>query len=203
MTDRKTSHPVPTLSRRTLAHGAAWAVPVVTVASAAPAIAASRVGMTHVTSYNWYSNNAPWCAANRDGLSIDTTSTGTGATFTDSRTTMVFTNVYCYFWFARNDLTFTAGTGNSGCWTAPAYDGTSAVNTAGVTMYRYRTNYTCPITAVNGTTTLQAYNFHTQCFNVNDATWDPMRWVRRQAYATVNGTWPLSVERDWYQIPLP
>ena len=183
-------------SRRTLVKGAAWSVPVVAVAGAAPAVAASpAIIHRHITTWRWYSNSAPWCQ-NRDGLEINTTE-GTSVSFTDTRSWTTITDVYVYFWFRESNIVWTAAQGNSGCWTVPTYDGSSQT-VGGRTYYRYRSNYTCPITPTHmGTTTLQPYRWQSQCFDESDFAY--MRWARRQAYATVNGT-PQPTDTGYFQI---
>lgn len=184
-------------SRRTLVKGAAWSVPVVAVAGAAPAMAASpEIIHSHITTWRWYSNGAPWCGRNRDGLEINTTE-GTQVRFTDTRSWTTITNVYADFWFRKSDITWSAATGNSGCWTAPSADGTSeTVN--GRTYYRYRSSYTCPITPVHmGTTVLQPYRWQSPCYDESD--FEYMRWARRQAFATVNGVLQPT-DTNYFQI---
>lgn len=169
-------------SRRTVAKGAAWSAPVIVMGSNAPAMAASPpVVFSHITTWRWYSNSFPYCGGSeRDGLEINTTE-GTQVRIADTRTWTTITNVRAYFWFRKSDITWTPETGNSGCWTVPSYDGMSSAG-----YYRYVSNYTCTITPVTGTTVLQKYRWRSQCFNEGDFSY--MRNVRRQAYATVNGT---------------
>lgn len=170
-------------SRRTVARGAAWSTPAVIVAGAAPAAAASPpVVFTHRSSWHWYSNNFPYCSRG-DGLTLSTTSNATGASFTSTKTTTSITEVSATFYFARNDITWTAITGDSGCWTTPTATGATSGG-----LYAYLTTYTCPITPVNGTTTLQGYAWRTQCYNLADSTWAQAKSTRRVARATVNGT---------------
>lgn len=179
--------------------GAAWAAPALVVATAAPAIAASApILFAHRTRFQWYSNNAPWCTSGRDGIEIGTTTATTGVTFTGTTGTTKISTVYAYFWFTRSDIAFVSATGNSGCWTKPTADGTTATS-GGRTYYRYLTTYTCPIAAAAGLTTLQPYRWQSQCYNVADTTWANAQWARRQAYATVNGT-VQSTDTGYFQI---
>lgn len=189
MTDVKSGH----TSRRTVAKGAAWSVPVIVMGNNAPAMAASPpVVFSHITTWRWYSNNFPFCGGStRDGLEINTTE-GTQVKITDTRPWTTITNVYADFWFRKNDITWTGAPGNSGCWSAPTYDGTAAGG-----YYRYRSNYTCTITPVTGTTVLQSYRWRTPCYDESD--FEYMRNVRRQAYATVNGT-VQSTDTGYFQI---
>lgn len=169
-------------TRRSVAAGTAWAVPSILVAAAAPAAAASpRIVMSHITRFQWFNNSADWCQSGRDGLRFNTTATGTGTTFTNTRTTTSITNVYAIFWWARTDIVWSADTGNSGCWSVPTLISTTAVDG----LYPYRSNYTCAITPVNGTTRLQPYAWRSQCYDQSD--WSRERYVRRQAFGTVNG----------------
>ena len=175
------------LDRRDVLAGAAWSAPVILVGASAPAVAASPpVVMRHITQFQWYSNNAPYCSAGYDGFRFNSTASGTGVTFSPSTTATTISDVYAYFWFTRLDFGWSPDTGNSGCWTVPVFDGTTAVN-GGRTYYRYVTRYTCPITVVSGTTTLQPYAWRSVCLNVGDTAWDNARYIRKQAFATVNG----------------
>lgn len=185
-------------SRRTLVKGAAWSVPVVAVAGAAPAMAASPdIIHSHITQWRWYSNGAPWCSGNGDGLEINTTDASAFVRFTDTRSWTTITDVYAYFWFRKPDMTWTSATGNSGCWTAPSYDETTD-SANGRTYYRYRSDYICPITPAHmGTTVLQPYRWQSPCYYEGD--WEYMRWARRQAFATVNGV-PQPTDTSYFRI---
>lgn len=194
-TDRDDSRTraVRNVSRRTVARGAAWLAPTVAIGATAPAFAASQVAtlMTHRTSFLYYpggaGGSAPWCVAGQQGYEFNTSDTGAGVTFAPSITATTITNVYAYFWFPRNDLVWTRVVAANTCWSIPLLSAGVTDSNAGITYYRYATNYTCAITAVNGTTTLQAYRWQTQCFT-NATNWDRMRTRRRQAFSTVNGT---------------
>lgn len=193
-----------TVNRRTLVKGAAWSVPAIVVAGAAPAVAASpEIVFSHITLWRWYSNSAPWCEAGRDGLEINTTenTSTTGVKFTNTRSWTTITGVTATFWFARDGITWTDATGDSGCWTNPVRSGSSVNPGGGVpTMYPYVSTYTCPITPVHeGTTVLQPYRWQSQCFNEDSTLWETARWVRRQAFATVNGG-SRSTDTGWFQI---
>lgn len=111
-------------------------------------------------------------------------------TFTNTRRWTTITNVHAVFWSIRSAIVWSRYTGDSGCWTIPTRAAANNVTKVegGRTYYAYRTNYTCAITPTHmGTTTLQPYNFVSQCYNLDDATWELARWVDRDAYATVNG----------------
>lgn len=181
------------ISRRTLAKGAAWATPVAVTAAAAPALAASpAITWSHTTTWRWYLNSAPWCTTARDGLEINTAESGSGFTIANTSTSTSITNVSATFWFTRNDITWTRASGDSGCWSVPSLTGQSATlqGSDGVTRtyYAYLTTYTCTVTAVNGTTTLSAYRFRSQCYNVSDSDWAGAQWARRITAITIDGT---------------
>lgn len=171
-------------SRRSVARGAAWLAPAVVVGAPAPLLAASPSPVLQSSSeWHWYSNSAPYCGANRDGVTVETVAAGFVRVSSTTAATTI-SGVYLYFWFAKPAMTLTAGPGAGGCWTTPFADGTSVVS-GGVTYYRYRSDYGCPVTAVTGTTTLGTYSWRTPCFD--EVNFAPMQTARRQVFATVNG----------------
>lgn len=190
-------------SRRTLVKGAAWSVPVVAIAGAAPAVAASAaVQCTHTTTWRWYWKKTPWCGGKKNkksGLEINTTEFSTGVRFSDTLSTTAITDVYADFWFTRSDLAWSAAPGNSGCWTTPVLTGgTTSWN--GMTLYAYRSTFTCPVSPVHqGTTVLPAYRWQSQCYDATEKEWERARWARRTAYATVNGV-PQPLDSGFFAI---
>lgn len=183
--DSAASGPGTATDRRTLVKGAAWSVPALATVAAAPAVAASLpIAFRHVTTWR-IAQRAAWCT-DSGGLEINTTEGG-GVTFTNTRAGTTITGVTATFWFARGDLVWSAASGNSGCWTAPAATGASKTE-GGRTYYAYLSTYSCAVSAIEGTTTLLPYRWQTQCLDLDDtAVYDANRWVDRDAFATVNG----------------
>lgn len=143
-----------TVSRRTVVKGAAWAAPVVAMASAAPAFAASQ--NTSIQGYVQIGGNC-------SGLTINGTGSGYGLFIGNTTTSTTIANPYIIFFLSAPSLTWTTSSGNSG-WTAPVYIGHST-SIGGRTMYGYKTDLTTPVTARAGTTTLPDLNFRTTSGN--------------------------------------
>lgn len=125
------------LSRRTLAKGAAWATPVITLAATAPATAASpQPGLQ-----GWV-NLATQCTGSwsrTQSLTIDGRGTypDRGLWVFNTTPSTNITNASITFYFASSSLIWSAAAGNSG-WSTPVVD-SSAPNQQGYTAYT--TNY--------------------------------------------------------------
>lgn len=157
-----------------VAQGTMWAVPAVAVAASAPALALSAqpvLNANNSVTWNETANgdvtgdylfrvySAPDGNVNPPNL---VSSCGPEVTDADSSTTVK--NVSMTFWLPVSDLTFTndtSGAQTSG-WTVLSRD-TSAddgsKDTDGNPLYAYSTEYTGPISAVNGTICLGVQNF--------------------------------------------
>lgn len=154
------------LSRRTLAKGAAWAVPAVLLAGAAPAYAASPV-ITSVRQIYTYRGNPSGCVPMT--LSTQQNSSGTGDAnyfigWQNTTTSTKLTNISIMFWYAEPNITWISGTQapSPACWTVPTRVSTATIVDAGVTLYGYQSTYTCAVTAVNGTTYLADFDWQTK-----------------------------------------
>lgn len=134
-------------SRRTITRGAAWSVPAVMTAAAAPASAVSPTGV-ELTRYTQYYAQTSGCA-NGYKLHWDGTQPGVnGVTIKNSRSTPVtVSNLSIVFLVSVNNLALKADSGYTG-WSSPTATGaTQTIN--GIRYYQYRSAYT-------GTTTVPA-----------------------------------------------
>lgn len=171
MPESKTSSAV---SRRTLVQGAAWAVPAVAFAGAAPAYAASPAVTPAFRLYAYRSATNGWCATMR--LSTERDGNGTAGDgnvylcWDNTTTANTFTNVSVTYWIAEPNITWAAYTGSS-CWTVPTSTGAKRTQN-GVTLYAYKSTLTCAVTAANGRTCLPEFDWYTpNCVDQISATW--------------------------------
>lgn len=139
-----------TPSRRTLVRGAAWSVPVVAVATAAPAMAATLRMDPGIN--GWVLNTASPSGCNHS-LTVDSNRPGTGpdgAPFGlyiyDTNDDDVITNATMTYWIegTHTGVTWSTLTGHSPCWSYQGSVGTE-VKPDGITYTGYRWNYTCAI----------------------------------------------------------
>lgn len=180
--------PADPISRRTLAAGAAWSVPAVLVGTAAPAVAASvRARLIHQPQVQWYGDSAPWCTGTGQGIELSATEPGEQVTVLGATHDDPISDASITFWMQRQDMTFTAGPGGNGCWSAPARTG-QAQQVRGVTLYGYTSTYTCAITPQDYQTRLQPYDWRSQCYDLDEEEWYQAANMAHQAQATVGGT---------------
>lgn len=159
MTDQRVQQPVdarPGVSRRSLAAGAAWAVPAVAMAAAAPAQAASLVKYPGIN--GWVNNTTRGGSVQGTQcdytLEVDSTPNGTGpdgAPFGlyvyDVEAANTFSNAKLTYWIIgaqATGATWTTLGGHSACWGTPT-KGTASVQPDGLTYTPYTWTYTCPI----------------------------------------------------------
>lgn len=124
------------VTRRTLAKAAAWATPVLTLAAAAPAVAASNTP----PGLQGYVYVAKQCVPRSTLLSIDGSgsypSRGLWVYNTTSSTTVTNASITFYYPSDLGTLSWSAGTSNSG-WSVPTVDST-AQTISGFTAYTTR-----------------------------------------------------------------
>jgi hypothetical protein len=139
------------VSRRTVVKGAAWAAPVVAMASAAPAFAASPPDNTSINGVVGISARCKWL---QDGISvdIDSRSSSYGLFVNNTTTSTTISNAYIIFYLSMPNLSWSAADGNDG-WTAPVSTGATKV-VGSQTLYGYKTTYTKSITASRNRTAL-------------------------------------------------
>lgn len=171
-----------TVTRRNFARNAAWAVPAVSVAASAPAMAASPLpGNVALSRFSNYTAPPSGCANNGYELVIDGTAQGSsGVTIKNSNTgPATVTGLYSVFLVSKNTMTFTANSGYTK-WSTPTATGvTQSIN--GVTYYQYRSNYSDAVTVpANGTSYVQ-YAFTSSC------TTGTTGITGGQAFGTVSG----------------
>lgn len=162
------------MSRRSLAKGAAWAVPSLTVAAAAPAMAASPIPVlvaNNTVTYGLLPNGSSsgdtqyrvyTSPNNRNDPPNSVSSCGPEITGATNNTTV--TNVSMIYWLPQSNLTFannTSGAATSG-WSllarATSLDG-SRTDTSGRKVYAYSTTFSGPLVVNNGTICLGIQNF--------------------------------------------
>lgn len=146
-----------TTTRRTFTRGAAWSVPVVATAAAAPAMAQSPTGV-ELTRFTQYYAQTSGCTSGYK-LHWDGTQAGVnGVTIKNTRTTAVtVSNLSIVFLVSVNNLALTADT-NYKLWSNPTATGASSVIN-GVTYYQYRSNYTGTVSVAAKSTSYVAYSF--------------------------------------------
>lgn len=138
------------VSRRTVVKGAAWAAPVVAMASAAPAFAASPPDNTSINGVVGISGEC----RSQGGISvdIDSRSRSYGLFVNNTTTSTTISDAYIIFYLSVPGLSWSTAYENDG-WTAPVSTGmTKVVGTR--TLYGYKTTYTKSITASRNRTAL-------------------------------------------------
>lgn len=149
------------VDRRTVARGLAWSTPVVAVAMAAPAVAASGV----VANTFLYSGRSGDWGCDRWYASTYRTQATTPSSqvyiqWSNTTTSMSFTNVAITYWYSSPSITWTTWTGHNACWSMLTRDTSQAnIIQSGVTLYAYKSTYTCAITAASPTTRLPSFSF--------------------------------------------
>lgn len=154
------------VNRRAVARGAAWTVPALTVAAAAPAIASSPTPVPPTLTIPIYasSSNLGGTTSQYTFQSVATAGSQTpGSSFcisnTTAKTTLSTAKVTLYVPIGKG-VTFTTGSGGSACWSALAYDASSGTQTYnGCTFYAYTTTYTCAIVGASPSTCLPEFVF--------------------------------------------
>lgn len=147
------------VSRRTVARGVAWAAPVMVVAGAAPAIAASLSKDPGIN--GWVLNSSREINNCRYTLRVDSTPTNGGATpdgapyglyVYDTLPTDVLTQVRIVYWIIGNQsASWSANAQHSSCWGSPVR-GTPSVKSDGQIYTPYTFTYGCAIDATATTT---------------------------------------------------
>lgn len=169
----------PATPRRAVVRGAAWSVPAVAVAAAAPAIASSPVAQAPERAL-WARRDDPGNGCNTYSVSTYRTTTTTNSTavyirWANTTTQTRISDVSVTFYFPFSNMTWEERSpGNHTCWTLLERDTTKpdrAHPTTGRTLYAYTTPYTCPITTVNGTTLLPDLDFRTAACYQSTSTW--------------------------------
>ncbi|MDO4919091.1 hypothetical protein [Kocuria sp.] len=155
------------INRRTLAKGAVWSVPVVAMASAAPAVAASAA--PELRPSGRFSYNQGWGSTQTDNSTaykvFSTASGGTtpasGFCILNTNTSMSISNAAVTYYFPLSNLTFSTegGPGANG-WSLMTRDTTKSTKSYnGVTYYPYTSRYTAAVTARTSTTCFPVYGF--------------------------------------------
>ena len=150
MTTRSDTPDSTGISRRTLAKGAAWAVPAVLLAAPAPAFATS---LRKDPGINGWVRNTPQSLGNCSyNLTVRSNLPGTGndgAPFGlylyDAQPTDTITEAKLTYWIIGNQqATVTAQSGHSSCWSS-AVRGAPQAKRDGLTYTPYTFTYNCPI----------------------------------------------------------
>lgn len=138
------------VNRRTLAKGMAWAAPVVALASAAPATAASYRIDPGIN--GWVLNSPTSLGSCKYTLEVDSTLSGNGPDgapyglyLYNVQSTAVISNAVLTYWIIGNQTaTWVKNSGHSRCW-SNAVRGTPATKADGLVYTPYVFTYTCPI----------------------------------------------------------
>ena len=155
------------INRRRLATGALWSVPVVAVASAAPATAASpspelKAAGRGTWNLAWYTERVDNYRSFKLFSTTPGSSTpGPGFCVANTKTFMQISDASVTYYLPYYDLTFSAqnGPGFNG-WSRLSRDSTkSSKFYQNITYYAYTSVYSGGITARNGTTCFPAFGF--------------------------------------------
>ena len=149
MTERSRS-----LDRRTIAKGAAWAVPAVTIAAAAPSLAASVPVRKDPGVNGWVANTARSSGSCRWTLEVDSTATGAtpdgapyGLYLYDITPESTVADVALIYWIiGEQSATWATLRGHSTCWSGPTR-GKAQRKSDGLLYTPYTWKYNCPILA--------------------------------------------------------
>lgn len=175
------------VSRRNLTKGAAWAVPAVTVAAAAPAMAASPVPKlvaNNTVTYNElpngskaFDNQYRVYTSPNDVNNPPNSVASCGHEVTGANAGTTVTNVSMTYWLPQDDLTFvnnSSGAATSG-WSplvrTSSMDG-SHYDRSGKRLYAYVTTYSGPLTVNAGTICLGVQNFISTNSNSTPSSYD-------------------------------
>lgn len=190
--------PQPDVPRRTVVSAAAWALPPIAVATAAPARAASPSQNASITFEPRQLVSVRRPSTTRAEAIFYTTTYGasyrsstesslTSYAWTGTTTATTISDVRLVMYFAVNNLTFQNGPNHSSCWTRLVRDASvqNATHSSGATLYAYTSRYTCPITAQDTRTQLAAFEWDTRTVAaMNSSTYQ--YWGREVSY-TLNG----------------
>ncbi|MBW8172258.1 hypothetical protein K0651_04240 [Ornithinimicrobium sp. Arc0846-15] len=141
-------------TRRTIAHGLAWSVPVVTIAGTAPAIAASTRKDPGIN--GWVLNTRTSLGSCQHSLRVNSSPTTTittpdsapfGLYVYDVHPENTFSNIRLVYWIIGNQTaTWAPGTNHSSCWSSPVR-GTPTMQPDSLLYTPYTFTYTCPLLA--------------------------------------------------------
>ncbi|MCT1459461.1 hypothetical protein M3G03_07895 [Aestuariimicrobium sp. p3-SID1156] len=204
------------VSRRTLAAGAAWAIPAVAVVGSAPAHAAS---LRKDPGINGWVRNTP-NSLGRCGWSLEVDSTVTrGATpdgapwglyIYDVEDGNTFTEAKLVYWIIGNQTaSWSTLSGHSTCWNGPDR-GTPRTKADGFLYTPYTWTYTCGINAAargedsDGVERLYLGNFHvkatfTQPTQPRDHCRDVTYWTQRFVTIDPDGSGPLPASERTFE----
>ncbi len=172
MTDSKSGS-----TRRSVLRTAAWTTPIIALATAAPAHAASTTkrGLQGWVEVQW--------ADRRITLDGRGSRPDRGLWVTDTKLGDQITSVSIVFYLADTDrVAWEARNGNSGAWSLPTDLGVSTPSDIGVPVRGFRVTYQLPITAASPITEL---NNNLVFRTTSDAVAGSSVWARRSV--TVNG----------------
>ena len=173
-----------TTSRRNVTRGAAWAIPSITVASAAPSLAASQPPAQPTISRSFlitHSSGTDGCASGTGRLRVTTDNSTYYYRIVNATSSTTVTNVTASVLIARSGLTWTTSAG----WSAIKQDPTPIVNN-GITYYRYYATLTAPVPApVNGVISFPLINWYTPCLT---SLYGGTVNANGRGAATINGT---------------
>lgn len=163
------------ITRRSVARGAAWAVPAVAVAGAAPAVAASASCAASVDGRAGVDYN--WGVVNNDPQTTDTTTqtmsfSGAVSLATLPKDAQITSITYTY-WFQNRDDAATNADGSSGSHGPGIYDlgnSHSSINQAGTCSSNYSTVTGCAYTYGQANSPLTAPVYGTSSTDVNPFT---------------------------------
>ena len=142
------------LDRRTIAKGAAWAVPAVTIAAAAPSLAASVPVRKDPGVNGWVANTARPSGECSWTLEVDSTATGAtpdgapyGLYLYDITPESTVADAALIYWIiGEQSATWANLSGHSTCWSGPTR-GEAQKKSDGLLYTPYTWKYNCPILA--------------------------------------------------------
>lgn len=160
------------MNRRQFARGAAWSAPALTLAGAAPALAASPPPpkLTSATFFG-QSNVAgqtvnPYSCNGQLQFQVDGVRSGQFFTVSNTVAGTPITNITMTFWLATAaGTTWTRVSGSSTCWSIPSATGATTTYD-GATFRAYTTTFNCTAVPSGSTYTIptsQMFNFVSSC----------------------------------------
>lgn len=186
------------VSRRTLAKGAAWTIPAVSIAASAPSLAASTAVRIDPGINGWVLNSPSDVGTCTWTLDVDSTQARTGpdgAPFGlylyDIKPQTTVANATLTYWIIGNQkATWTARTGHSGCWSGPSR-GTAQKKSDGLLYTPYTWTHTCPISSadVSSDGRLRLGGFHVRATftQTRDVCNDVTYWTQRSVVVDPDG----------------
>lgn len=192
------SHTPSAVSRRHLAKGAAWTIPAVAVAAAAPSLAASSAARIDPGINGWVLNSPRDVGSCKWTLDVDSTLARTGPDgapfglylYDIKPQTTVATATLTYWIIGDQKATWTTQSGHSPCWSGPSR-GTPQKKSDRLLYTPYTWTYTCPINSadISSDGRLRLGRFHVKATFTQSGDYcnDVTYWTQRSVVVDPDG----------------